>query len=154
MASEDRAYAIMKLNELIWFELRGKNVALARYDSIIWKIRSGYLVVLYGALSLLLGKGDNSVPVLDSAMVMLIWGFSAFVFIVDCIFRIRQLRVVIALNDLMKKAIARTEETADGDIKRLLLVAGESAKFSSGSAARAAQPHSAWILTLPTTATG
>ena len=131
-----QAHATVKLNDLIWFELKGKNVALARYDSIIWKIRSGYLVILYGALSLLLSRGGDPHLPLESAMVLLIWGFSAFVFLVDCTFRIRQLHVVIALNELMKWAIARTGEAADRKIQDLLLVAGESTVSSLDAATR------------------
>jgi hypothetical protein len=128
---EERTPSGMNLDELIWFELKSKNIAIARYDSIIWKIRSGYLVILYGTLSLLLGTGDNTGLELDIANIMLIWGFSFFIFIVDCSFRYRQLKVVSALNKLMGKAIDRIGEESDDEIKDLLLIAGEKARTSS-----------------------
>jgi hypothetical protein len=36
--------------ELIKAEITSKKDALRRYDDIIWRIRSGYVVILYGAL--------------------------------------------------------------------------------------------------------
>jgi hypothetical protein len=41
-------------DELIRLELRGKLLAIERYDSMLWKIRSGYVVVLYGSLTIVM----------------------------------------------------------------------------------------------------
>lgn len=41
--------------QLVLSALEAKLQAIGGYDSILWKIRTGYLVVLYGGLALLLG---------------------------------------------------------------------------------------------------
>jgi hypothetical protein len=68
-------------DELIRAELKGEFLAVERYDSILWKIRSGYVVALYGGLAVLGGNGlkgsasCNNIRFLV-AMISLIWGFS------------------------------------------------------------------------------
>jgi hypothetical protein len=116
---------------LIRFELTGKNVALGRYDSILWKIRSGYVVVLYGALSLIFGKAAErgvDFAALNTNMLLLISGFSLLGYFVDISFRIRQLRVVAATNLLADQALKlATGEAVDrGLLRELLQIAGES----------------------------
>src|SRR4030095_595911 len=75
-------------------EMEDKLKAIAGYDDILWKIRAGYLAVVYGALGLLVGTKDSAViadavnsPSLWSpliiALVLLIFGFSAAAFFVD-----------------------------------------------------------------------
>jgi hypothetical protein len=70
-------------DELIRAELRGKFLAIERYDSMLWKIRSGYVVVLYGALTILGVGGTSGLIAMPSAdrnrmlfaAVLLVWGF-------------------------------------------------------------------------------
>jgi len=67
--------------ELIHFELQGKFQAVARYDSMLWKIRSGYAVVLYGALVIVGGTEFNISSILGNsrfliAAILLIWGLA------------------------------------------------------------------------------
>ncbi len=96
------------LAEVIQDEIKGKKTALGRYDSIIWKIRSGYAVLLYGGLSLTMKQvvqGDaslrNILPLVTSNFVLLlIAGFSLIGLLVDLSFLIQQLRVITATNEL------------------------------------------------------
>ena len=48
----------LDISELLKVELPGKKVAMGRYDEILWKIRSGYLVVLAGVLGFFVTEGS------------------------------------------------------------------------------------------------
>lgn len=112
--------------ELIRLELEGKNVALGRYDSILWQVRSGYVIVLYGALGLLF-KDAISPKSLGNHIVLLVCGFSALAYAMDLAFRIRQLRVVQAYNLLIDQALRRSsgEQINADSLRELLHLAGE-----------------------------
>ena len=112
------------INELLWFELNGKNAALDRYDSIIWKIRAGYAVILYGVLTLIAGKSET-ITTFNSFSIFLIWGLSLIMFIIDLSFRLRQVRVIIAINELIDITIKRTGEDCNDKIRNLLHIAGD-----------------------------
>jgi hypothetical protein len=85
------------VDELVRSEIAGKIVALNRYDEIIWKIRTGYVLILYGTFGFLLGKGQK-LDRLNLQILVLICGFSVLAYFVDLTLRIRQLRVVTAVN--------------------------------------------------------
>ncbi len=53
---EETAMYTIRLQDLINSELQTKSTAIHGYDAILWKIRSGYMVVWYGALSLVSSK--------------------------------------------------------------------------------------------------
>ena len=127
--TERRGIPNLTIAELIRLELKGKDVALARYDSILWKIRSGYVVVLYGALSLLVGKGLD-LAALDVEALFLICGFSILGYIMDRSFLVRQLRVVVAKNLLTDQAmkLATGENVDAAAVGELLHIAGESSR--------------------------
>lgn len=113
--------------ELIRLEFDGKNVALGRYDTILCQVRSGYVIVLYGALGLLF-KDGVSPNYLSAQIVLLVGGFSVLAYSMDLAFRIRQLRVVKAYNLLVDLALKPSSgEQVDVDLLRdLLYLAGES----------------------------
>jgi hypothetical protein len=118
--------------ELIRLELDGKNVALGRYDTILWQVRSGYVIVLYGALGLLF-KDGFSPNYLSAQIVLLVCGFSVLAYSMDLTFRIRQLRVVKAYNLLVDLALKPSSgEPSSGEqvnvdlLRDLLYLAGES----------------------------
>jgi hypothetical protein len=113
--------------ELIRLEIAGKTVALGRYDTILWQIRSGYVVILYGALSLLF-KDGLELEELNDRILLLVCGFSALAYAMDLTFRIRQLRVVTAYNALVDRALKLSlgEAVATASLQELLHVAGES----------------------------
>jgi hypothetical protein len=122
-SSED----LFNISDLCRIEIDGKHEALARFDSILWKIRSGYVVVLYGAISLLVGKKIDF-SVLKKEHLLLILGFSALGFVLDLSFRLKQLRVTVARNHLMDYAlkIAIKEKVDYKTLNNLLHIAGES----------------------------
>jgi hypothetical protein len=144
--SVDDALRPLTCDELIRTELKGKFAAVARYDSMLWKIRSGYVVVLYGALAFLSEKGFVPKEVVSAQWqlfaLLLIGGFSVSAFIVDIGFLRAKLRVV-SQSDLLydfavdlalgKRALRRdlspNQTSLDADIlKSLLHNAGESRK--------------------------
>ena len=98
----------LTLSELLTLELSGKKVAMGRYDEILWKIRSGYLVVLAGTLGFFVTKGSDLILTAE-LLAIIIW-FSFVAWIVDIAFRRRQLRVVKAYNDLVAAAIKNMPE--------------------------------------------
>ena len=49
----------LSVSELLKVELSGKKTAMGRYDEILWKIRSGYLIVLAGTLGFFVTKGKT-----------------------------------------------------------------------------------------------
>lgn len=123
----------LTLDELILFELGGKNVAIGRYDTILWRIRSGYLIVVYGSLLLLFGKEGVLTGIADSrviatAAVGTVLFVSTALYLIDLGFRLRQLRVVAARDRLtdIAFALATGEAVDDDELRRLLHIAGES----------------------------
>lgn len=128
----------LSCDELIRLELKGKFLAVERYDSILWKIRSGYILVLYGALTLLGGTGLNIAPSPDSnrvlrAVLMLVWGFSVCGLTIDLGFLLSKLRVVADTNALYDLALDSATgkidlKTEDKKLRDLLQISGESAK--------------------------
>ncbi len=117
---------------LILAELKGKNEAIGRYDTILWRIRSGYVVVLYGSLLLFTGK-EGGVTALFEKTVM-VWAASITVFLlsfilacIDAGFRLRQLTVVDAYNRLsdIAYAFAADKEVQFDDFRSLLHITGE-----------------------------
>jgi hypothetical protein len=122
-----RSSPALSTAELIRLELDGKNVALGRYDTILWQVRSGFVIVLYGALGLLL-KGELKPEDLTGQRVLLVCGFSVLAYAMDVVFRIRQLRVVKAYNLLVDQALRHSlrEQVNAASLSELLHVAGES----------------------------
>jgi hypothetical protein len=132
-ANEQPTTTKLTLHEFILFELRGKNVAIGRYDTILWRIRSGYLIVVYGSLLLLFGKegvltGIADSPAVATAALGTVLFVSTALYLIDLGFRLRQLRVVAARDRLTDIAFAfATGEAVKGnELRRLLHIAGES----------------------------
>ena len=103
------------IHELIHEALSGKLKAIAGYDEIIWKIRAGYLAILYGALAILLGTEGISKwesiaedPARMRALLLLIVGFSASVFLVDLGYVRKKLKVVVAYDLLINFVISNS----------------------------------------------
>src|SRR5687768_11445260 len=79
--------------ELIMAELDGKLKAIAGYDEILWKIRAGYVGILYGSLGIIIGTSglQDLQPVIDKpslipiipTLFLLVAGFSISSYIVD-----------------------------------------------------------------------
>lgn len=116
---------------LIGAALEAKLSAIGGYDQIIWKIRAGYVAILYGGLTLLLGVGGASgIAVITGDLVhavsilILILGLSATSFIIDFSYVQKKLRVIVARDALID--IALQPDVADKDTVQVLLhIAGE-----------------------------
>lgn len=116
----------LDISELLKVELAGKNAATSRYDEILWKIRSGYLVVLAGTLGFFVSNG-NLLILTREILIIILW-FSLVAWIIDINFRRRQLRVVRAYNDLISSALKNLpDEEGPNNIKEELFhISGES----------------------------
>ena len=115
----------LKVSDLLHLELSGKNSATGRYDDILWKIRSGYLLVLAGTLGFFVTKGTPFQLTLE-IIIIILW-FSLAAWLIDINFRRRQLRVVKAYNELISSMIKNLpEEEKPNNIKEELLhISGE-----------------------------
>src|SRR3981081_1504988 len=99
---ESQAWA---LDELIRFAVNGKQAALARYDSILWKIRSGYVLVLYGAIGLVGGRdvalsGQSLQATGRVVLILVAVCVSVSAFLADLGFLRAKLRVIRDMNIL------------------------------------------------------
>jgi hypothetical protein len=73
MDYESKATPKLSYDELIRLELRGKLLAVERYDSMLWKIRSGYIAILYGTLTIIGGaSGLISTPDPDNNRMLVV----------------------------------------------------------------------------------
>jgi hypothetical protein len=134
-APSERAPTPITLDELIRGGLAGKLVALARYDEIIWKIRAGYVAVLYGMLAFFVGKESNLVEFMSSSEVLrslfpISLSLSLCAFVVDLAFVLSKLRVVAARNHLSDLAVKRAaghklHESEQDEFTKLLHLSGE-----------------------------
>ena len=115
--------------ELIWEALGDKLSAISGYDAIIWKIRAGYVAVLYGGLTVLTSQrflmdGES----LSALVVVLICGLSFAAFWIDIAYVGKKLRVVVARDELVTLALTRPRDRARLTI--LLHIAGEASPWN------------------------
>lgn len=86
------------LDNLVKNELDGKSAAIAAYDDMLWKIRTGYAALLYGAVGVIAGLVTGNVLIFDRSTALaanvLIVGFSIFGAVMDYSFMASKLRVV------------------------------------------------------------
>lgn len=109
----------LSVDELIRIGINGKSAAVARYDAIIWKIRSGFVIVIYGAITLVstvLSKGRTTVPDDSWILPVTILSFSVAAFVVDAAFSRSKYRVVASRNALVRTSwyLARSRDPASG----------------------------------------
>lgn len=105
----------ISIDDLIREELAGKADAVAKYDDMLWKIRSGYAILLYGALGIVPALLANDLAAVNwqaaPAVVILVFGFSVFGALLDCYFSARKLLVIEWRDRLIGLTYARAEET-------------------------------------------
>ena len=122
MSTDDR----ISVDSLVKDELRGKAAAVAKYDEFLWKIRSGYAVLLYGAIGVVAGLVNQDAISLDSraawAGVVLIVGFSVFGALLDYSFMAAKLRVIKYRDRLVELAWSRamSEKPTEAQNRELL----------------------------------
>jgi hypothetical protein len=98
-------------DKLIQSGLDVKMNAINRYEEIIWKMRSGYIVILYGALTLLMGQGGLSRLgdlagdfTASISVFFLIFGLSLSVFSIDFGYLRKKIRVIVIRDMLIEVA--------------------------------------------------
>jgi hypothetical protein len=123
------------LEKLILGEVEGKNRAIHAYDGMIWKIRTGFLTLLFGGWAILLKGIVESTAKEPSDYQPLAWGLFLFslgfalgAWYVDRNYVRRKFRVIGALGSLMDAIRA-----CGGDYLKippeLLKVAGDNAEM-------------------------
>jgi hypothetical protein len=118
--------------QLIRSGLETKAEAINSYDGIIWKIRTGYVVILYGALTLLSNKEGILVlsnPVSDIGrllpFVFLILGLSVSCFLIDFGYLRKRIRIIVIRNLLVEIAYDLELDSKKELVKKLLNIAAE-----------------------------
>lgn len=130
--TEDEA---LTLDELIRSQLRGKSNALKRYDQSLWRVRSGYVIVQYGLLTILAHQDYEFSGVIGSVAAIEIgfwmsFGLSACALLIDLKFLGSRMLVVEArdlLSDLALEIATRSRERDQivGELRALLRLPGE-----------------------------
>ena len=126
-AAPSPALSPITLDELIRAQLEGKLFALGRYDDILWKVRAGYVAVIYGMLGLLVGKESQLVGFVGAEGLLhslspITLGVSVCAMLIDLAFVVAKLRVVAArdrLSDLTANR-ARDRHLTDEQYTELL----------------------------------
>ncbi len=94
---------------------------------------SGYVVVLYGALSLVSGK---VVALTGAALLLFIVGIALAAFLIDYSFVLRKMRVVVAGDELIDLVVAMANgstinEGFEENMRFLLYVSGENSSYDT-----------------------
>ena len=117
--------------QLIQSALNDTLTAIGGYDAILWKIRTGYLTILYGGLALIFGKeGIKDFGSLISniglsfSVFFLILGFSFAGFIVDFGYLRKKLKVIVC-RDLLIGIVLNNNSELKNHYKVLLEITGE-----------------------------
>ena len=133
--SPDPSKGKMDIERVIMVEIDGKDRAVHGYDEILWKIRAGFIVILYGAITIISNTYNFPSQPLSFrtfGFVVLIFGFSASAFYIDWSFFVQKVRVIQARDELigiLADLVQRPDDHHDtnfDEIKNLLRNAGES----------------------------
>jgi hypothetical protein len=119
------------LETIILGEIEGKNRAIHAYDGIIWKIRAGFLALLFGGWATLL-KGiveasqaePSQYRLLAIGLMVFSIGFALGAWIVDRNYVQRKFRVILALDALTDEIRNHADDCTKIPIN-LLKVAGD-----------------------------
>jgi hypothetical protein len=119
------------LEKLVFNEVAGKNNAIHSYDEIIWKIRTGYLTLLFAAWAIILKNVVDSTKSPHSnygmiviALFLFSLGLALGGWFIDMTYVRRKERVILALDDLTE-AIEGCKGNFLKIPTRLLKVAGD-----------------------------
>jgi hypothetical protein len=109
--------------------------AINKYEEIIWKVRTGYLAILYAGLTFLVGNADISkvenlrkLPQDNTAsltILFLIVGFSLSAFMVDFSYLRKKMRVTVIRDLLMEYSYNPECKITREKMYKLLQVAAE-----------------------------
>jgi hypothetical protein len=113
----------------------GKDKAIAAYDEMLWKIRTGYAAVLYGVFTLVVSLGDKTKWLLsiDKAALValtLITGFTICAAALDFSFLRSKFRVIQDKEELIDLALrlasgGKLDEWSGSSLNTLLHNSGE-----------------------------
>jgi hypothetical protein len=121
--------------QLLFKELEGKNRAIHAYDSILWKVRTGFLTLIFAGFGIILsGLIKDGVDISKAqqylfAMLLVSSGLSISAIIIDVNYLNRKFRVIGHLNELMKVASALDADPNEEKLKELrqyFMVSGDS----------------------------
>jgi hypothetical protein len=124
----------LTVQDLMRMAMEGKAAAGARYDQIIWKIRAGYIAVVYGGITLLSAlTGHGKALHARWLLPVIVGAFSLAAFTIDLTFSRSKYRLVASRNDLidhawhLAKAGFAADELAQRDdrLRTLLRISGE-----------------------------
>ncbi|MGH7847772.1 MAG: hypothetical protein ACREQW_21730 [Candidatus Binatia bacterium] len=122
-------------DNLIQKGLEGKDKAIAAYDEMLWKIRTGYATVLYGVFTLVVSLGDKtkwllSIEKAGLVALTLITGFTICAAALDFSVLRSKFRVIQAKEELVDLALrlasgGNLEEWTGSSLNTLLHNSGE-----------------------------
>jgi hypothetical protein len=118
-----------RLAALVRVSLEGKLRAIGGYDDILWKVRVGYAAVLYGTLSIAVGKefvaGVASRPELTRYLGALVIGFTVAAVVVDLGFQAKKLKVVVSRDALVQLSVRGLLTQNAQQVETLCRISGE-----------------------------
>jgi hypothetical protein len=116
----------LSIAELVRVSLEGKLRAIGGYDDILWKIRVGYAAVLYGTLSLALGK-DLFVIIRGKPWTvgLLVLGFTVAAVVNDLGFQVKKLKVVVSRDAVMHLSLKGLLAQEGQQVATLCRISGE-----------------------------
>jgi hypothetical protein len=130
---------LVPVSELVKSALEVKLTAIAGYDEILWRIRAGYLAILYGSLGLILGRaGSPDLQALATdlpkavAAISLISGFSLAAFLIDYGYLRKKLKVVVARDELIGYLLGKEDGDRTKKLRFLLRISGEAKVAAKG----------------------
>ncbi len=97
-------------NQLMFNEIEGKNKAIHAYDSILWKVRTGFLTLIFAGFGIILtGLIKDGVEFPEAqqyifVMLLVFSGLSVSAIIIDINYLNRKFRVIGHLNKLLEIA--------------------------------------------------
>lgn len=99
------------VEKIVLGEIEGKNRAIHAYDGMVWKIRTGFLTLLFGGWAILLkGIVDSkdaspaTYGTLIGGLFLFSLGFAFGAWYIDRSYVRRKFRVILALDRLMDEA--------------------------------------------------
>jgi hypothetical protein len=121
--------------KILFNEIEGKNKAVHAYDGIIWKIRTGFLTLLFAGLGILLtgfikeGADFEKAKPFVYIMFMVATGIAIPGAIIDLNYVRRKFRVISDLNELFLKGLCLNEpidENTKRELCKCMRVSGDS----------------------------
>jgi hypothetical protein len=119
--------------EIVLGEISGKHAAIHAYDGIIWKIRSGFLVLVFVGWSMLLkGISEHNlqaerIPDITIGLFLVTMGLAVGGWFIDRNYVRRKFRVILAVNELLD-TIKASQDNINSIPVSLLQVAGDDAE--------------------------